>query len=140
MLGSFLDRNWDRCNPEFAERGRALQKYLRRAYEARVTQTDFEVFETFRDGQRQDRLFAKGTSKARAGQSAHNHGLAVDMVPYVRAEFTTASGVIIKAGWSWDPIHDYQFLHRAALKHGLECPIAWDLCHVQMPDWKKYVK
>lgn len=140
MLGKFLDRSWDRCHPEFAERARALQQYLRSAYEARVTKTDFEVFETFRSSERQDRLYAKGTSKARGGQSAHNHGLAVDMVPYVRASFTTAAGKEILQGWSWDPIHDWKFLHRAALKYGLECPIAWDLCHVQMPDWKRYTK
>lgn len=43
------------------------------------------VFHGWRDGIEQQRLFDQGVSKARSGQSPHNHGMAVDIIHFSRA-------------------------------------------------------
>ena len=129
-----------RPHPEFGRRAEELEQYLFDAYKARVTKTYFKVFECFRSSDRQNSLFAKGVSKAKAGQSAHNYGLAADFVPWINGHEAAAIGHGTVPGWSWHPSHDYDFLKKAAEKFGLEAPLAWDKCHVQLPNWKKFAK
>lgn len=122
-------------NPKFAPVVVRLHKYLIDAHETGRTKTRFEIFETFRDPMRQTELLKKGASKAGPFQSAHQFGLAVDFVPYIDGpEATVIShtlGERVMPGWSWWSGHDYDFLREAARQHGLDCPISWDLVHVE---------
>lgn len=126
-------------HPKFARAAVKLRQNLALAYETGVTKTNFQVFETFRHPSRQNELFAKGTSKARQFTSAHQLGMAVDMVPYLSAEEATALAERINErvlpGWSWHSSHDYDFLRKEARKVGLDVPIVWDRVHVEHPDW-----
>lgn len=130
---------FERLHPEFAGKVVLLDQFLTKSYKTGVTKTLFKIYETFRYNERQDHLFRKGMTKARAGQSAHNYGLAVDFVPYVQATdaFAREKGV---SGWNWDQSHDWDFLKKAAVKFGLEAPIKWDRAHVQLPGWKRLAK
>jgi len=49
-----------------------------------IKYTDFTILEGYRDPKRQDQLFRKGLSKAKAGESKHNSfpSMAVDLAPY----------------------------------------------------------
>ena len=40
----------------------------------------FKVYETWRSAETQEKYFKRKVTKARAGQSPHNHGLAIDLV------------------------------------------------------------
>lgn len=128
-------------NPKFAAVIVRLNNYLIDSYETGRTKTRFEIFETFRDPMRQAQLLTKGASKAGPFQSAHQLGLAVDFVPVIDVAeariIGEALGERVSAGWSWWSGHDYGFLKAAAEKHGLVCPISWDLVHVEHPNFKK---
>lgn len=114
------------CHPKFKALAIPLAQDLARAYEAGETKTLFKVFESFRLPSRQDYLFKKGSTKARAWQSPHQFGLACDF-----AAFNTGE-------WSWAASHDWDFLRDAAHKHGLARPIKWDLGHIILPDWENW--
>jgi peptidoglycan L-alanyl-D-glutamate endopeptidase CwlK len=87
-------------------------------------ETDFLPFETYRSPDDQNLVFRKGTSKARAFESPHQYGLAVDFVPFI-------DGV-----WRWDvPAATWGGLHRRALAMGLTVPLAWDKPHIEHPNW-----
>lgn len=86
--------------------------------------THFRVYETFRDAARQNELWDRKRTQARAWQSAHNYGLAVDFVPYVDGE-----------GWNWDDSHPWDMLGAIAESHGLMQPIEWDRAHIVHPLW-----
>lgn len=66
------------------------------------------VFEGYRDGKRQNELYTKGTTRARAGKSYHNFGLAVDIV------FLNEKGEP-----SWSPEHNWQKLGEIGKSLGL---------------------
>lgn len=66
------------------------------------------VFEGYRDGKRQNELYARGTTRARAGKSYHNFGLAVDIV------FLNEKGEP-----SWSPEHNWQKLGEIGKNLGL---------------------
>lgn len=93
------------------------------AYQEGATQTYFRIFEGYRSPQRQTELFSDGrrVTKAKAWQSAHQYGLAVDMVPFTNAAF------------HWSESADWAFLKATARKFGLDVPFAWDRPHVQHP-------
>lgn len=121
---------WELVHPKAKDAFEALAERLARSYEARLTHTLFKPFETFRGPLRQAHLFAEGTTKARAWQSAHNYGLAVDFVPFIPLSTDRAVGK-----WSWARDHDYKFLAAVADDYGLSVPISWDPCHVEHPLW-----
>lgn len=102
-----------------------LLENLVRAYKTGRTKTDFQLFEGFRDPLRQDAVFKAGASNARAWQSAHQYGLAADIVAFNDGK------------WSWDSVHDWAFLKRSAAQVGLSVPISNDRVHVQSPLWQK---
>lgn len=126
-------------HPKFAGAVVKLNKLCSGGYETGITKTNFKVFETFRHPTRQNDLFAKGTSKARQFTSAHQLGLAVDMVPYLSPEEATALaeriGERVLPGWNWHSSHDWLFLKRSAEAVGLGVPMDWDRAHVEHPDW-----
>lgn len=119
---------------------RALAEALALAYQANITQFRFEIFETYRSPERQDYLFANKTTKARAGQSPHNFGMAVDFVPLLSQQ--EAAGLGVAKGWYWPELEhsDWQVLGELAVDHGLTRPLAWDKPHVEFPNWKTYRK
>ena len=93
-------------------------------YRTKQIKTLFKPFEGYRSPERQNYLFhVMKTTKARAFQSAHNYGLAVDFVPFVDGK------------WSWDNHHDWEALRYLASQRGLLTPIKWDLPHVEHPIW-----
>lgn len=87
----------------------------------------FRCFETYRSPVRQLALFRLGRSKAPPYRSAHQFGLAADIVPW---QLNPATG---RGQWTWEPAdhNAWSFLRAAALRHGLDAPISWDRAHVQ---------
>jgi hypothetical protein len=89
--------------------------------------TRFRIFETYRDPARQEEAFNRGTSKARAFESAHQFGLAADFVPWDGTKFVWPGA----ADPEWDE------LHGAAHRAGLLNIIRWDRAHVEHPSWTR---
>jgi hypothetical protein len=112
------------CSPKALDNFRALDVSLRAAFTRGDTKTNFRVFETYRSPERQRFLHERGGStKARAFQSPHQYGLAVDYVPVVAGK------------WVWDGDHDWQLLDGLAIKLGLRRTISWDRPHIEHPIW-----
>lgn len=90
-------------------------------------QMAFAMYETYRTPERQTYLFDKKRSKARAWQSAHQYGLAVDFVP------------LSKTGeWTWAvPDEVWDRLRLRAGECGLYNEIAWDRPHVWHPAFEQ---
>lgn len=127
-------------HPKFAGVVKRLHEFLIDSHETKRTKTRFEIFETFRDPVRQNRLFAQKTTKALAWQSAHNIGLACDFVPYITGDeaiaLSEATGERHFPGWSWHSSHDWDYLTNAAKRFSLTT-IEWDRPHVQHPQASK---
>lgn len=92
----------------------------------------------------QAELYAQGRTKtgakvtnARAWQSAHQFGLAVDFVPWspVGIGPLTKWDDTVKGRFFWDDNADWTALKGAAQRFGLDCPIKWDRPHVEHPQW-----
>src|SRR5690606_17376323 len=90
--------------------------------------------EVWRDASRQDMLYVQGHSNARAGQSAHQYGLAVDIVHGVKA---------------WDmPETAWKMIghigKELAIQNGLhimwggDFKSLWDPAHWEIRDWKTH--
>ena len=122
-------------HPEVREQFSALTEALVWAYQTDRTQFRFEPFEGFRTAERQNHLFTEGTSKARAWQSAHQFGFAVDYVPRI------LRGIGDNARWEWhwpEAEHDdWEILAELATDAGLRTPIGWDKPHVEHPFWRE---
>lgn len=140
-----INRNISSLHPKFQRVVERLEKYLIDAYETGRTKTRFELFEGFRDPERQARMLAQGTSKAGPFQSGHQLGLAVDFVPYLSVEdakiFNTVHKLFgdkaVRPGWSWHALHDYEYLRLVATtQFQLVMPVfSWDKCHIEHPDY-----
>lgn len=90
-----------------------------------------QPFEGYRSPMRQNYLFSLGTkiTKARAWQSAHQYGLAVDF-----AGLRIENDLIVPNSWSWDVNESlWPKLKREAALSGLDIPIQWDRGHVIHP-------
>lgn len=129
-------------HPQLRRAASEMQKSLTRKYEAGLTKTNFQIFETFRSPGRQMDLLSKGATKAGAYASAHQFGLAVDFVPHLSASEAEALaekiGERVLPGWNWHSSNDYKTLAVTALDHGLVVPIAWDMVHVEHPKWREF--
>jgi peptidoglycan L-alanyl-D-glutamate endopeptidase CwlK len=99
---------------------------------------DLIVTCTLRSMDEQTLLYARGrdapgpiVTQAQAGQSAHNYGLAMDVVPLVHG----------KPQWS-ATAPEWQIYGEEVEKAGLEWAGHWktfkESPHCQMPDWRKY--
>ena len=97
---------------------------------------DVLVYCTLRPNAEQDALYAQGRSKpgdivtwAKGGQSAHNHGLALDFVP------------LIGGKPNWKP-EAYAAAVALAESEGMESASKWprfkEWPHLQEPNWKAY--
>jgi peptidoglycan L-alanyl-D-glutamate endopeptidase CwlK len=98
------------------------------------------VTSTLRTKEEQDALYAIGRTKpgkrvtnAKAGQSAHNFGFALDFVPLVHGKP------------EWTGKHpDWSRAGKLAASYGLEWAGGWtkfkELAHVQIPGWKGLVQ
>lgn len=119
---------WDGIHPLAKGAFMALADDLAKAYGLGMTPTRFRPFEGLRSPAKQETAFRAGATKARAWQSPHQYGLAVDFV--ARHGDT----------WSWAKTHDWAFLARCAIARGLECQtkgLEWDLAHCQHPVWHR---
>ncbi|WP_313474818.1 M15 family metallopeptidase [Agrobacterium pusense] len=95
-----------------------------------------------RSGTEQDSLYVRGLSKAKAGESPHNHGCAVDVVhgtkawdltrqqweiiAHVADEVARAMGVQIRWGGDWDG-------DRSTTRD------QWDPAHFEIQNWKERI-
>lgn len=99
------------------------------------------VYEGVRSSARQDELYAIGrtvrrsspkVTNAKAGQSMHQYGMAVDFVPLVPA---VKAAEMFEADWSDKAYAPY---HALAAKHGLR-RLSWETPHLQdatVKDWR----
>ncbi len=97
------------------------------------------IYCTFRSKAEQDELYARGRTKpgkivtyAKAGESAHQFGLALDFVPMIEGG---------KPQWT-APSPLWNRAISLAEKYGLESASKWpkfkEWPHVQFPSWKTY--
>lgn len=94
----------------------------------------FRVFETYRSPARQDRLHEGGSvTKARRWQSAHQYGLAMDVVPHSPDPGENGKAL----GWSWEEFHPWDLLRDRAEAFGLYRPIDWDKAHIEDPNFQE---
>lgn len=99
------------------------------------------IYEGLRSSARQNELYAIGrtvqrgkpkVTNARAGQSMHQYGLAIDFVPLVKA--VKAAGMM-EADWSDKA---YEPFHRIAALHHLR-RLSWETPHLEdatVKDWR----
>ena len=103
-----------------------LEKVLGALSEIQLLGHDVAIYEGFRSDERQDWLYESSRERvgpritnAKAGQSAHNYGLAADLIGRVNGK------------WSWDEKKiPYQMFRKIYAKHGLEV-LSWETAHVQ---------
>lgn len=114
--------NPERLHPKARQNFMALAAVLEDQHRTGQIKTLFKPFEGYRSPERQNYLFhVEKTTKARAFQSAHNYGLAVDFVAWEDGR------------WSWAEHHDWAALAFCARQRGLWAPISWDRPHVEHP-------
>lgn len=106
------------------------------------------VFETLRSNERQEKLKERGASRADAGESPHNHGLACDFildttkVPVQKREW---KGKMYPDAWDYTTPEAkavYDRLGELAESIGLEWGGRWkflDVPHVQMSEWRDQI-
>lgn len=102
------------------------------------------IYEGLRTSQRQRALYAIGrtaqknrstVTNAKAGQSMHQYGLAIDFVPLKPAKAKD----LWEADWSDTA---YKAYHKIALKHGLR-RLSWETPHLEdatVSDWRAAAK
>lgn len=94
---------------------------------------EVKIYELYRSNERQNELYAQGVTKARAGQSPHQYGLAVDLIHRTRGWDLT------KAEWGIIGAHGKEVARKLGVK--IEWGGDWnfyDPAHWQLADWKVY--
>ena len=90
------------------------------------------MFEGYRSPEAQHMLFTETKSThVDAWGSAHQFGLAVDIVPCT----LDPQGARTLQDWSWARTHPWAKMHVDAAHCGLITPLAWDMPHVEHPIW-----
>lgn len=100
---------------------------------------DILVYCTLRDHEEQAGLYAQGRTKpgrivtyAKPGESAHNHGLALDFVPLVNGKPDWRAGTL-----------EYVKAVDLAEQRGMESASKWkrfkEWPHLQEPNWRAFV-
>lgn len=104
-----------------------LATTLQADYEAGRTPHLFVAFETYRTPQHQLLALKRKASQAGSFWSAHQYGLAVDFVPFLKGR-----------GFYWDATaEEWNWLRHRAAQAGLDNTIPWDRAHVQHPLWNQ---
>jgi peptidoglycan L-alanyl-D-glutamate endopeptidase CwlK len=96
---------------------------------------DVLIYCTLRSLEEQTQLYACGrtapgkiVTKAKAGESAHNYGLAFDGAPMIHGRI------------AWDDHSHWNIYGQVAADLGLEWAGTWvsfkEMAHIQLPDWK----
>lgn len=123
-------RSLDDLHPLFQPKAREFQDV------AKAAGLDVLIYCTYRSRTEQDELYAQGrtipgkiVTNARAGQSAHNFGLAFDGAPLVHGRI------------AWDDHEAWTTYGHVAAAVGLEWAGTWpsfkEFPHVQHPNWKQ---
>lgn len=96
----------------------------------------FFANEYWRDRERQNQLNHQGNSKAKFGQSAHNYGMAVDIVHYGRFWELT------RKEWELLGMLGKEAARRTNVKivWGGDFKSLWDPAHWELADWRERVK
>ena len=111
--------NLERAQNDFIDRALGVLNY---AYSAGGA---LRVLEYYRTPERQNELQASGHSHARAWESPHQYGLAVDVA------FDPQGYDVPKSWWTW--------LSCLAKYYGLVSGASWgDYGHIQYPNWRQY--
>jgi peptidoglycan L-alanyl-D-glutamate endopeptidase CwlK len=126
------DRNWNRLDPVFMQR--ALLVFAR--MEARGYQ--MALLEGYRSPERQDSLASIGpnVTRARAYQSQHQYGLALDAAPVLNGRLVISE----RDPWA---MQAYQVFGEEAEKLGLVWGGHWtfrDYGHIESPDRSRKAK
>jgi peptidoglycan L-alanyl-D-glutamate endopeptidase CwlK len=120
------DRKWEQLDPEFTQRLLAVYRVMREQHGY-----DMVLVEGHRSPQRQEELAARGghVTRARAGQSWHQHGLAAD------SAFLREGKLVISEQDPW-AMRGYQLYGQMAKEAGLVWGGDWrsikDLMHVEL--------
>jgi hypothetical protein len=123
----YVKTSWGGVHPDMLE-------FYRKFYKALLGYNiPMYAFEFYRSPERQERLYQKGVSKARAGSSPHQYGCAVDVVhsnrywDLSRKEWAVVGAigkeVARKMGLQLEWGGDWSF---------------WDPAHWQLADWRDY--
>lgn len=135
----------NRCHPVARGAFSHLTSRLAKGFDLQETKTWWRPFETYRSPVEQQRLYdsrnetGRMVTKARAWQSAHQYGLAVDYVALMlplNAESTNA-----ERQWSWDSSYDWDYIARVVRDEyagALVCDISWDPGHVEHVMFEDY--
>lgn len=122
-----MDANPEKPNQDIAalhplmwDNVQGLMARLRKIHEDEPWFPLFKLFEGYRSPERQALMIKRGVSKSQPWHSAHQYGLAVDMVPIVFG----------KLSWSV-PGDVWTRLATEVLPFNLRCPIGWDKPHCQ---------
>lgn len=94
----------------------------------------FFAFETYRHPAAQEFHYKNGTSKARAYQSAHQFGLAVDFVPQINGKWTWEPP---GGDMAWDALDKVVSTYK---DRGLRRPISWDRPHIEHELWETQLR
>ncbi len=122
----------------------------------------FHVFETYRSNQRQAQLYAKGRStpgpkvtRVIPGHSAHNHGMAIDLVPKVEGRWTWDNGLSkdrmkVERPGVWEMWREVAAIWRADFfeelawggQFGYRPPqlLGWDPWHFELRGWRRRIR
>lgn len=129
LTDGYVERRMDLLHPLFSEEARAFQMAVR---DIRHDIGLFEVFETYRSPSRQRALLQKanGVTKVGPWYSAHQYGLALDVVR--RAP---------DGSWRWDgiPATTWVRIHAIARLCGLTAPYAFDPFHIESPHFRTLI-
>lgn len=123
----YVERRLDYLHPLLRGKAEAMQLALERLHRTGDIRRH-EIFETWRSPARQRILYteAKGRSRVDAYRSAHQYGLAFDVVRCPRAR-----------GWIWDSTpEEWRTIGMAARELGIVQPFpGWDPYHFEAPEW-----
>ncbi|HRN61121.1 MAG TPA: M15 family metallopeptidase [Luteimonas sp.] len=120
------DRKWEQLDPEFTQRLLAVYRVMREQHGY-----DMVLVEGYRSPRRQEELAARGghVTRARAGQSWHQHGLAAD------SAFLREGKLVISEKDPW-AMRGYQLYGQVSKEAGLVWGGDWrsiqDLMHVEL--------
>lgn len=124
-----------------------------------------KVYETYRTAETQNKYFKRGVTNARAGQSPHNHGLAIDLVldttkidvrkrewrgnlypdawddvsPDAVTTWSRLGEIVEDLGLEWGGSWIKANTKPKQTSDGRSVLLGWDLPHVQLANWRDYV-